>query len=78
LIGTNIFLAREAPKYPTGYGTSIGIVCLAIVSALIMEFSLWRLNKAKSKLSEAEVRQMYTQEQLDEMGEKSPLWLYTL
>jgi MFS family permease len=41
-------------------------------------FFLWRLNKAKAALSEEEVRETYTQEQLDAMGEKSPLYQYTL
>ncbi|KAI1364051.1 major facilitator superfamily domain-containing protein [Xylaria arbuscula] len=78
LIGTNIFLDREAPKYPTGYGTSLGIIILGIFVACVLESSLWRLNKAKKRLSEYEVRQQYTQEQLDSMGEKSPLYQYTL
>jgi hypothetical protein len=43
-----------------------------------MEFFLWKFNKAKAALSESEIRQQYTQEQLDAMGEKSPLYQYTL
>lgn len=43
-----------------------------------MELFLWRLNKAKAALSESDIRQKYTQEQLDKMGEKSPLYQYTL
>lgn len=78
IIGTNIFLDREGPQYPTGYGTSLGVICLGMACALILEFSLWRLNKAKAKLSEVEIRQQYSQEQLDSMGEKSPLYKYTL
>ncbi|KAH8788371.1 major facilitator superfamily domain-containing protein [Diaporthe sp. PMI_573] len=78
IIGTNIFLDREGPQYPTGYGTSLGVICLGMACALILEFSLWRLNKAKAKLSETAIRQEYSQEQLDLMGEKSPLYRYTL
>jgi hypothetical protein len=36
------------------------------------------MNNAKKKLSEHNIRQQYTQEQLDAMGEKSPLYIYTL
>lgn len=43
-----------------------------------MEFFLWKFNKAKTMQSETEIRQTYTQEQLDAMGEKGPLYLYTL
>ncbi|KAF6833255.1 hypothetical protein CPLU01_05606 [Colletotrichum plurivorum] len=78
LIGTNIFLDKEGPRYPTGYGTSLGIICLGLMSAFSLEFFLWTLNKKKAKLSEHEVRQQYSQEQLDGMGEKSPLYKYTL
>ncbi|KAJ3549587.1 hypothetical protein NM208_g426 [Fusarium decemcellulare] len=78
IIGTNIFLDKEGPRYPTGYGTSLGIICLGVSTALVMEFFLWRLNKTKAQNSEIEVRQKYSQEQLDSMGERSPLYQYTL
>jgi hypothetical protein len=78
LIGTNVFLDSESPRYPTGYGTALGIICLGVVCALLLEFFLWRLNKAKAVFSEEEVRETYTQEQLDAMGEKSTLYQYTL
>lgn len=78
IIGTNIFLDREGPQYPTGYGTALAIICLGASCALFMEFCLWRSNKARAKISEAEVRQKYSQEELDAMGEKSPLYKYTL
>ncbi|KAL2818665.1 major facilitator superfamily domain-containing protein [Aspergillus granulosus] len=78
LIGTNVFLDRESPRYATGYGTVLGIICLGVICALVLEFFLWRLNKAMATLSEEEVRERYTQEQLDAMGAKSPLYQYTL
>ncbi|KXJ86564.1 major facilitator superfamily domain-containing protein [Microdochium bolleyi] len=78
LVGTNIFLDREGPTYPTGFGVSLGIICLGLAAACLLEFCLWRLNRAKSQKMESEVRQQYTQEQLDAMGEKSPLYQYTL
>lgn len=78
LIGTNIFLDSEAPSYPTGFGVSLGIICLGLVAGCVLESSLWRLNKAKLLKSESEFRAQYTQEQLDAMGEKSPLYQYTL
>ncbi|KAJ4243856.1 hypothetical protein NW762_014736 [Fusarium torreyae] len=78
IVGTNIFLDREGPQYPTGYGTSLGIICLGVSCALLMEFCLWRSNKAKAQLSETEIRQKHSQEELDAMGERSPLYTYTL
>lgn len=78
LIGTNIFLDREGPQYPTGYGVSLGVICLGASCALLMEFCLWKSNNARAQRSEAEIRQKYSQEELDAMGERSPLYKYTL
>lgn len=78
IIGTSIFLDKEGPRYPTGYGTSLGIICLAMLAAGVLEFSFWTMNKAKSRIPESEIRETYSQEQLDSMGEKSPLFQYML
>ncbi|KAI1880328.1 hypothetical protein JX265_001949 [Neoarthrinium moseri] len=78
IIGTSIFLDKEGPRYPTGYGVSLGIICMGLVSAIVMELALMRLNKVKARISEASVRQAHTQAELDAMGEKSPLYQYIL
>lgn len=78
LIGTNIFLDREGPEYPTSYGTALGVICLALCAALVLEFSLWRITKKEGKMSMAEMRERYTDDQLDAMGDKSPLYKYML
>ncbi|ELQ38358.1 inner membrane transport protein yfaV [Pyricularia oryzae] len=78
LVGTNIFLDQEAPRYPTGYGTALGIICLGLIAAFALEFFLWKMNKRKARLSESAIRAEYTQDHLDCMGEKSPLYIYTL
>ncbi|KAJ5812477.1 hypothetical protein N7474_008778 [Penicillium riverlandense] len=77
-IGTNIFLDKQAPHYILGYGVSIAIISLGIVTCCVLELCLWRLNRIKRSISEREVREEFTNEQLTAMGEKSPLYLYTL
>ncbi|PIG79518.1 MFS transporter [Aspergillus arachidicola] len=77
-IGTNVFLERQAPHYTIGYGVSLGIIIMGIITSCILEFSLWFLNRTKKRISEIEVRNQYTPEQLTAMGEKSPLFAYTL
>ncbi|KAG9501836.1 hypothetical protein J7337_007531 [Fusarium musae] len=57
---------------------SVLLVALAASCALLMEFCLWKSNKARAQLSEAEIHQKYSQEELDAMGERSPLYKYTL
>jgi MFS family permease len=78
LIGTNIFLDKEAPRYQTGYGVSLGFICLGLITALALEFTLKVKNKKKEAISEDEVRGQYTDEQLDKLGDKSPLFKYML
>ncbi|CRK23531.1 hypothetical protein BN1723_013017, partial [Verticillium longisporum] len=78
LIGSYIYLDREAPRYPTGFGTSFGSASAGIIAGTVLEFSLRRLNKKKELLDEDEIRRTYTDEELDKMGEKSPLFKYAL
>lgn len=78
LIGSYIYLDKEAPRYPTGFGTSFGFASAGVVAAVTLELLLKRLNKKKELLSKDEVRQRYTDEELDRMGERSPLFKYAL
>lgn len=78
ITGSFIFIEKEAPKYPTGFGSSLAFAAAGIVACLLLEFLLWRSNKKNAELSEDEVRERYTDEELDQMGDKSPLFKYTL
>lgn len=78
LIGSYIYVEREKPKYPTGYGTSLAFVLAGIVGSCLLEVLLKRENIAKAKMTEEEIRARYTDEELDRMGEKSPLFKYAL
>jgi hypothetical protein len=78
ITGSFIFIEKEAPKYPTGFGSSLAFAAAGIVACLLLEFLLWRSNKKNAELSEDEVRERYTDEELDKMGDKSPLFKYTL
>lgn len=68
----------EKPRYPTGYGASFAFASAGIVACLALEVCLWRLNKINAGLVEEEVRERCTEEELREMGEKSPLFKYNL
>ncbi|KAH8172435.1 major facilitator superfamily protein [Sarocladium implicatum] len=78
LIGSYIFIEEEKPRYPTGYGTAMAFGALGVICSLGLEFAYWMLNKRKERLTEEEVRELYTAEQLAAMGDKSPLYRYTL
>ncbi|KAF4470295.1 hypothetical protein FALBO_2811 [Fusarium albosuccineum] len=78
LIGSYIYLEREQPRYPTGYGTSLAFGLAGIIAVCLLEFLLKRDNAKKAQMSEDEVRERYTDEELLRMGEKSPLFKYAL
>lgn len=78
LAGTNIFLDEEASRYQTGYGVSLGFICLGLATAVGLEVVLKARNKQKKAFDEDEVRASYTDEQLHKLGDKSPLFKYML
>ncbi|KAF5534158.1 tartrate transporter [Fusarium phyllophilum] len=78
IYGSYIYIDKEKPKYTTGYGASLGFAVAGILAAVTLETALVMINKKRSKISEAEVRSKYTEEELEIMGEKSPLYQYKL
>ncbi|OKL63408.1 hypothetical protein UA08_01771 [Talaromyces atroroseus] len=78
-IGSNIYLADEAPTYPLGFGFSVGATVLgAMIPATIHWYLLRRENKRRDALDTAAVETQYTTDELGEMGEDSPLFRFTL
>ena len=77
-IGSNIFLSNQAPDYWLGYGMGCGMVSAAIVCTMILKTVLERINKQRDAMDEGEIRAKYTEAQLIEMGDKSPLFRYVV
>jgi predicted MFS family arabinose efflux permease len=73
-VGSNIFIEAGSPRYWLGYGFALGIVIAAILCVLVLAYSWDRLNKQRDQLSEAEVRSKYTEAELLDLGDKSPLY----
>jgi MFS family permease len=78
IIGSYMFIDREAPRYPTGYGLSLGFGVAGIAAAFLLEWGLWAANKRKAAIPEAEIRGKYNAEELALMGDRSPLFKYHL
>lgn len=77
-IGSNIYLASEAPTYPLGFGFSIGATVLgAMIPATIHWWLLRRENTRRAGMDVDEVERTYTPAQLAEMAENSPLFRFT-
>ncbi|KAF2001582.1 MFS general substrate transporter [Amniculicola lignicola CBS 123094] len=78
-VGSNIYLAEQAPVYPLGFGFSVGTTVLgAMIPATVHWWLMRRENAKKERLDIAEVQHQYIPAELGEMGEDSPLFRYTL
>ncbi|KAI5895711.1 MFS general substrate transporter [Schizophyllum commune H4-8] len=78
-IGSNIYIAEQAPTYPLGFGFSIGATVLgAMIPCMINWYLLRRENRRRDAMDPAVIKETYTEEQLSEMGEDSPLFRFTL
>ncbi|KAL4971594.1 major facilitator superfamily domain-containing protein [Aspergillus desertorum] len=78
IIGSYMYLGREAPTYPTGFGLSLAFGASGLVVALVLEASFWLANRGRKRMEEMEIRELYTDEQLLAMGDRSPLFRYML
>ncbi|RYP03740.1 hypothetical protein DL764_004915 [Monosporascus ibericus] len=77
IVGSFMYLESEKPKYYTGFGLSLALGGTGIVVALLLEWSYKVANARKAKISE-EARAKYTEEELFDMGDKSPLFKHVL
>jgi hypothetical protein len=71
-------LSSESPQYPTGFGTSLAFAAAGILAALTLEWFYWSHNRRHEGVTEEEVKEKYTDEELDKLGNKSPLFKYAL
>ncbi|KAJ5100005.1 hypothetical protein N7532_007006 [Penicillium argentinense] len=78
IIGSYIYIADEKPRYPTGYGTSLAFAAAGMLACLVLEFSLWTMNKKKDQMSTVEMEERYAENELSESEEKNPFFKYTL
>jgi hypothetical protein len=82
IAGSNIYIATQAPKYPVGFGVGLGMSIAAIIMAYILRRACDRENKGRRKMLDEEgeqaVRARYSDQELLDMGDKSPFFIYTL
>jgi len=82
IMGSNIYLAREAPKYQTGFSASLAMCCMAILMTLVLRWAYAKENRKRDELiaehGEEAIRARYSEEELLLLGDKSPFYRYTL
>ncbi|KAF7533963.1 hypothetical protein G7054_g6650 [Neopestalotiopsis clavispora] len=77
IIGTNIFLPSEAPRYSTGYGVSLGMLWLGAMSATAMFVGLWLENRKRSR-GKRDDRLALPDDKVKNMGDYHPSFRFTL
>ena len=77
IIGSNIFLAKEAPNYPTGYGVALAFMWLGFICCAIMAFLMWKENK-KRDAGGRDDRLSLPEEERNNLGDDHPSFRYSL
>ncbi|KAL4883545.1 major facilitator superfamily domain-containing protein [Aspergillus karnatakaensis] len=78
IVGSNIYISSHAPTYPVGFGISMGMLAVfGCIWPVIYFFILKRINAKRAAMDETEIRAKYTEHELSEMGDLSPLFRYS-
>lgn len=78
IVGSYIFMEDESPRYPTGFGASLGFAAAGVGGCIVLELAYKTTNTRREAMTEQEIRSKYTEEELIELGDRSPLFRYTL
>jgi hypothetical protein len=82
IMGSNIYLERENPKYTTGFAVSLAMCLAAILMTMVVRVAYQRENRKRTSLiqehGEDVIRARYTDQEMLELGDKSPFFKYTL
>ncbi|KAI1308584.1 major facilitator superfamily domain-containing protein [Xylaria venustula] len=73
-----IFIDSEAPGYPTGFGTSLAFAISGVIASISLDVIYMRINKKRDEAPQIEIMDKYSTEELAELGDRSPLFRYTL
>lgn len=82
IAGSNVYIASQAPKYPVGFGVCLGISVAAVLMAILLRFAFAAENRRRDELlalkGEDAIRAEYTEQELLDLGDKSPFFRYSL
>lgn len=81
IVGSNIYLAAEEPKYPAGFGVCLAMACSAVIMAFFLRHVYDSENKRRKRLIEEqgeELTRRYTEQEMLDLGDKNPFFVYTL
>ena len=78
VVGSNIFVAWQSPRYWAGYGTCLFTALTGMTMAFFLRKTYEKINAERDLITEEQIKEMYTEAQLLDMGDKSPYFRYTL
>jgi sugar phosphate permease len=76
IVASNIFVDREAPRYPTGYGIALGFTWLGAIAATALFIGLRRENK-KRDAGDRDHRLSGPRDEVENMGDYHPSFRFT-
>jgi len=71
-----LYSTKDGPKYHTGYGVSIASVSLSVCIFVFMALYYRSLNKQRAAGKEDWKMEGRSDEEIEEMGDKSPKYVY--
>ena len=82
ICGSNIYLAKQAPRYPAGYGVGLGTCTAGFIMAFVLRRAYQAENRKRDEFMVTEgeqvVRSTYSDQELLDLGDKSPFYRYTI
>lgn len=82
IAGSNVYIARQAPKYPVGFGVCLAVAVAAVLMAIVLRFAFAAENRKRDELLALKgadaIRAEYTEQELLDLGDKSPFFRYSL
>ncbi|GAA5840352.1 hypothetical protein JCM5353_002791 [Sporobolomyces roseus] len=84
LVSSNVYRSVDSPRYYLGHGVVIGFVALGFFFAPLYAFLLKRANTRKERLQAEQdalpdhEKRVYTVQELRDMGDRAPEFVYTI
>lgn len=78
LIGSNIYLTSESPKYQTGYGVSLALAAMGITCAIVLKIVYARENKSRDLLTVEDIARDWDDKKLADAADRSPYFRYII
>lgn len=71
-----MFLTRQAPEYPLGFGLGLGLIWLCVLSATAFLFYIMRENKLREE-GKRDYRYDLPEDEKNNLGDDSPAFRFT-